>query len=733
MHKRIPIFLGILLTIFALWLLITSKPFIHHLLERLDDIGYDMQLTTRLLAKQSVPTTPIAIIDIDDASLQAEGRWPWPRDKIADLVNELSKQGAAVIAFDILLAEKERNIADAVSQELQAQNKLPGPLADVLKSNNQLFDNDAVLANALKTTNSVLAIGFLRTNQTQNVLPSPILTISPDESKQLNLILAKGYISNVPILQQAAKYGGFVNAYPDTDGILRHAPLLIQYGSGLYPSLSLQAVMQFLSLPIALVTPHYDHSIKLEGVQIGNQIIPTDERGQVLIPFVGKSFTFPYYSATNVLHGKIPPNALFQKILFIGTSATGLGDLKSTAIQNIFPGVEVQATLANGILLNNFSYRPAWTFGANLMLTLFFGLLASIIFPYLGPRAIGVLIVVLPPGLLLLNNWIWVQTGLILSFLMSVLLILAIAVMNIIYGYLFETRKREQLKDMFGQYVPEKHIDEMLKSSSSYALHGESREMSVLFADIRNFTQISETMQAAELVDMLNAFFTPMTEIIFNQQGTIDKYVGDLIMAFWGAPLFDKEHATHAIRAALEMQAKVKELQTLIAEHKWPEIRIGIGVNSGIMNVGDMGSQYRRNYTVLGDAVNLASRVEGLSKYYGVDIVVTESTAKNQTQFILQQLDRVRVKGKQQGVGIYHVIDFVTNLTPELKNELEQYQQALILYFQQQWQPAFEIMQELSKQFPHKKLYSIYIARLTEYLKTPPPSDWDGVYEHMSK
>lgn len=734
MNKRIPIIIGIMLVCLAIWTLITPTKFIRSLTERLDNLGYDLQLRTRVLTNASPSISPVAIVDIDDNSLKIEGRWPWPRSKLAALVDELHKQGAAVIAFDIFFSEKEHNIAKTIATRLTQKNLLNPALSAVLQKSEPLFDEDAIFAKSLARSETVLAIGFLPRKQTQNQLPPPLLILTPQEKSQLGIISSTGYISNIPLLQQAAKGGGFINIFSDNDGIIRRSPLILAYENKVYPALSLQAVMAFLGEKISLDTHSYGKEIKLEGIRIGSRVIPTDDRSQVLIPFIGKSYTFPYYSATEILQGKIAKDALLGKILFVGTSATGLGDLQATSIQNPFPGVEIQATLVNGILLNQFSYKPAWTLGANIFLTFALGLVAACLFPFFGPRILSIIIIVFPPALLFLNNWIWGKTGLILSFLVPVILFLVIAIFNIIYGYLFESRRREHLKIMFGQYVPEKHIDEMLKSPGrNYALRGEDRNMSVLFADIRNFTTISEGMPASELVNMLNTFFTPMTEIIFKHRGTIDKYVGDLIMAFWGAPLRDKNHARHAIQSALDMQAKIHSLHKRFAEHNWPEIKIGIGINSGIMSVGDMGSRFRRNYTVLGDTVNLASRIEGLSKFYGVDIIVAENTRRNQDRFIFRKLDRVRVKGKKEGVFIYEVICLASALTPELNQELERYHEALELYFQQKWDAAQSILTELQKSDTHKKIYRIYLERIQEFKLHPLPADWDGIYVHATK
>lgn len=733
MSKRIPIFLGILFVILAVWLLITPSRVVRSFIDRLDALGYDLQLRTRVLTEHSPPSNSIAIIDIDDKSLNAEGRWPWPRDKLATLIDHLQKEGATVIAFDMFFSEKEPNIAENLFTQLNKTKMLNTAFATLLKKNIPAFDADSIFAKSIADSPTVLAISFLPRPHTQNQLPAPLLRLTPDLQHQLNIVQAQGYISNIPLLQNAAKTSGFINIFPDSDGIIRRAPLLIDYQSNVYPALALQAVLSFFGGTIKLMTPSYGQQQQLEGIALGATIIPTDAKGQVLIPFIGKSYTFPYFSATDVLHGHLPQDALLGKIVFIGTSATGEGDLKATAIQNPFPGVEIQATIANGILEHNFSYKPAWTFGANVFFTIFFGLIAAFLFPYLGPRTLAAIILILPPGLLFINNWIWERSGLILSFLMPAMLILVSAIFNIIYGYLFETRRRERLKEMFGQYVPEEHIDEMLHTTSDYALHGEDREMTVLFADIRNFTSISEKLSAAELVEVLNTFFTPMTEIIFKHRGTIDKYIGDMIMAFWGAPLKDKHHARHALQSAIEMDAKLKDLRQQFAQHQWPDIKIGIGINSGMMSVGDMGSRFRRNYTVLGDAVNLAARIESLTKFYGVDILVTEATQRHQTKFVFRQLDRVKVKGKETGIEIYELICARTALTDELTQELEIFHQALADYFSQRWNEAETRMNTLHEKHPHKKIYRIYLDRIHEFKQTPPASDWDGIFVHTSK
>lgn len=733
MSKRIPFLIGFFLLIFALWVQLSSAPGIFHFRERLEDLVYDIQLRTLLLTHKKTVNTSVAIVDIDDNSLHEIGRWPWSRAKVSELLLRLQEDGAVVVAFDVLFSEKEDNIVDLLNTEIKKLPENNTQFSSFLEKLKPTFDYDAQFAETLKKIDAVLGITFAPEKEEIGALPPPLLTLSKKE-ENLGFIVAPGYIANIPTLGAAAKYQGFINVFPDNDGIIRRVPLFIRYQNNLYPSLALEAVRVFLLANVNLVTAEYGDELRLEGVQVGNHIIPTNTRSQVIVPFLGKSYTMPYYSAKDVLNKKTPPDAFQGKIVFIGTSAIALGDIHATAVEGVYPGVEVHATIAHGILEDKFNYKPSWALGAEVFLTVIFGLIFVFVFPFLGPRTLGLIIFIVPVAFVLLNNEILERTGLIISILIPIAIVILFAVVNILYGFLFETLKRERLKEMFGQYVPEKHIDEMLKTSGkNLALQGEDREMTVLFADIRNFTTLSEPLSASQLKDLLNEFFTPMTEIIFKYRGTIDKYVGDLIMAFWGAPLKDKKHAQHALSAALEMQSAVIQLQTEFAKRNLPEINIGIGVNTGIMSVGDMGSKFRRNYTVLGDAVNLASRVESLTKYYGAKIIATEFTQKDQTLFVFKLLDRVRVKGKNAAIPLYELISKRKDISSALSREVELSNHALEYYFKQEWQKALELFSQLSEEHPDVKLYRLYLSRIKEFQETPPPSDWDGVFIHTEK
>jgi adenylate cyclase len=732
--KRIPILLGLILVAFAVWMQITPQPIIRHWSTQLENIAYDFQFRAKLLTRFKPFNTSIAIVDIDDRSLSAEGRWPWPRSKLADLLDQIRENGAVVAAFDILFPEKENNLALVVFNKVNEKNLVPpSQIKSILDQIKSYFEDDDKFSNSIKKIDTILGLTFVPREQQQGAIPSPLLTLSTPVEKELAFIIPQGYISNITELQQSAKSGGFINVFADDDGVIRRLPLFIRYKDQLYPSLALEAARLYLLSNVALITAPYGDTYRLEGIKLGDKVISTDAHSQVIIPFQGKSYTFPYYSATDVLNKKLPPDSFAGKIIFIGTSATGLGDIKPTSVQSTFPGIEIQATVTDGLLKNNFSYSPDWSLGAELSLTVVLGCLFAFIFPYLGPRVLTLLIFFIPFALIMIDTWLWNKTGLILSILYPILLTLIIGMLNVIFGYFFETRRRERLKDMFGQYVPEEHIDEMLKSSGDYGLFGEDRDMTVLFADIRQFTAISEKLSAAQLKELLNEVFTPMTEIIFKYRGTIDKYVGDLIMAFWGAPLKNKHHAQNGIATALDMQDKIKALSPTLTAKGWPEIKIGIGLNSGIMSVGDMGSKYRRNYTVLGDAVNLASRIESLTKHYGVSIIVSEHTQKAQHRFVFRQLDKVQVKGIEKGINLFEVVCRKHDLTPALENELQLNDRALNYYFQQKWESSRKLFAQLTQDKPHKKLYKLYLARLAKFEKNPPPVDWDGVYIHTEK
>jgi adenylate cyclase len=729
MRKLIPITIGFIFVILNLWWNSTSNTLIRSINEKVNNLVYDIQLQNNIFFRARKPLDNIVIVDIDDRSLQAEGHWPWSRKKIALLNDKITQQFPSAISFDILFAEVFENKALNVLKVLNTTMPANNMCLNLLKENVNLFEEDHYFSQSIAKSRVNLAIVFSPKKITANPLPAPLFTVTP-EQQTLNFIKANGYIASLGILQKNSLGSGFINVKPDNDGIIRRAPLIIEYHNGIYPSLALQTIISLFGETVSLFAPQYGDRIFLEGVQIGHAIIPTDRYGQALIPFVGRNHSFKYYSATDVLNDRIPKEALLGKIILIGTTAVGLGDSQATAIQSPFPGVEIQATLINGFLQNIFSSVPAWSKTASLSFILIFGLISAILFPYLGPLVLSIISITIPIIVIQVNNYIWYKSGAIIPVSSAIFNIVLIAIFNMLYGFLFESRRRKKLKEMFGQYVDERYINLMMnKKSSNIILYSEKRELSVLFADIRNFTAISEKVSVNKLVRMLNAYFTRMTEIIMRHHGTIDKYVGDMIMAFWGAPLADENQIIHAIDAALEMQEKIK----LTRKRAITKISIGIGINTGTMSVGDMGSRYRRNYTVIGDAVNLAARIEGLTKVYGLKIMVAESmvTEASQEKFLFRKVDKVKVKGKNIPVMLFEVIGKKVEIAPSLFEEISLSNQALDYYFASNWNEAERIFQGLYS-LHGTVFYKIFIKRIKD-LKSHTRENWNGVFTHRRK
>lgn len=651
MKKLVPISLGLLIVLLCLWLQLTTQPQIMQWRHHLANLTYDTQIKFNHW-KIDPAKNPIAIVAIDDKSLKTIGRWPWDRKTLAKLVDTLYKSGAVAVVFDVVFSEPETNTALVIANILEQQNANPLAVSSVKQLSPQLA-GDALLGKSLKGGDSILGYIFhANPAAVQNQLPAPLLVL-PNNMSNNSIRRMPYYSSNIPLLQQAAANNGFINVYADPDGIIRRVPFLIEHELALYPSLSLAAVKTYLLSGVKINWEKVGDTWAIETVQLGKQFIPVDSAGQVLVPYYGKAASFPTYSAGDLLTSKIKPQSLAGKIVFIGATAFGLGDLQTTSIDSAFPGVEIQASIAYSIFNNQFLVIPAWAKGLEVVVILVIGILMALAFPYFSPYVSVLSLILFPVAIFFINN-LFLHNGIVLSFVIPNLNVILISILNMAYGYIFEKRRHLELSHIFGQYVPSEYIDEM--AEHHYEMHSEVREMTVLFSDIRNFTTMSEKSTPEGIAKILNRFFTPMTKIIFQNHGTIDKYVGDMIMAFWGAPLSDMDHRKHALEAALEMREMVTQLHKEFAAEGLPTIEIGIGISTGLMNVGDMGSEFRRAYTVIGDSVNLGSRLESLTKEYGANIIVSENTTKGQTDFIFRSLGQTHVKGKEILVNIFELV-----------------------------------------------------------------------------
>lgn len=699
-------------------------------LKRLDGLLYDSRLKL-MLSHREVKDLPVVIVDIDENSLKQLGRWPWSRQTVAQMLEQLTAAGASVVAFDVIFSEPERNPAQQVLQS--GQQRLSAETTSELRQIAPLLDADHQFASSLENKDVVLGFLFQQEQLAVGLLPETYVSMD-SEASQSSVSQFAGYVANTAVLQQQSAGTGFINSSPDPDGFIRQAALLIRYQDKVYPSLALEAARLYaLAQQLEVETAPLQQINTIVGVTVGNTRINTDLYGRVLIPYRGPARSFPYISAVDVVHGSLDKALLKDAVVFVGTSAVGHADLRSTPVGVQYPGVEVHANVFEGLIYPELIHsHPDWAEALVFLFLVVLGVLMSLLFPALGPVSLA-----LTGGILLLltlggNLYSWQVLKLDLPLTSSLLLILGLTLLNLIYGFFGASQQKNRIKSIFDQYVPPAHIDEMLNHPDSVSLDGKRKEMSVLFSDIRGFTNLSEKLTATELKSLLNRYFSPITKTIFEHQGTIDKYVGDMVMAFWNAPLDVKAHAELAVKAGFSMLKITDELSKSFVLDGLPSIDIGVGINTGEMNVGDMGSEYRRAYTVLGDAVNLGSRLESLTKYYGVRFLVSQMTAKQCQNIMFRTIDKVKVKGKTEAVIIYEPVDPDLLINPDFVAALQLHEQALVLYWQQDWNQAEQLWASLYQQH-HDKLYSLYLERLTYYRTHHTGADWDGVYTHAEK
>ncbi|MCG5530777.1 adenylate/guanylate cyclase domain-containing protein [Halorhodospira halochloris] len=652
--KAWPLILGLTMLIAVVWAAYTQFGPVREAVDTAERFFYDQRLLWTQTGQDDFDTE-VVVIDIDESSLARIGRWPWPRATVAELTERLWDAGVVVIGYDVVFAEPERNIAEQVAQAVD-DPQLKTHLARLREQ----FDGDKRLADSLSKGDSVLGF-ILHSDQAGTKvgsLPPPTKDSLSIEQRPLTVFRLPSATASRPELVEAASASGFFTVRPDPDGVVRRAPLLLGYEDKLYSSLALEVVRQYQLLhSIDIISKPFADAKAIDRVELGGLEIPTDYRGQVLIPYRGPEKTFPYVSAADVLEGKAAEEELEGKIALLGTSALGLYDLRPTPVGSAYPGVEVHATLIDAMLKGDFPRQPAWAEGADFITLMSSGLLLTATLPFLAPLSTLILVAALLAAVIATNLRAWAAHGIVLSIIPTLAAVTLITFVNLGWGFLFEYRRRNMLRQRFGEYVPPELVEQMAERPDEYNLEGETREITLLFADIRGFTTLSEKLDAATLKSVLNRFFTPMTRIIFEHHGTIDKYVGDMIMAFWGAPMDDPEQRKNALEAAFAMLRETDRLKEEFAAEGLPAIEIGIGLNTGPASVGDMGSEYRRAYTALGDSVNLAARTESKTKDYGVRLLVTEHTREGlEKQYSFREIERVQVKGRNEPVTMYEPI-----------------------------------------------------------------------------
>lgn len=685
-------------------------------------------------------TDAVVIVDIDERSLKEHGQWPWPRNIVADLTRIIYDSGALVLGFDILFAEKDRTSPAALFTRYKDVFSSCSNLDVILQNldENQGLDHDRLLGNTIASGTSVLGYMFLFREDSlkiAGVAPFPSLSVSIDSEDadfaDLKLIPAYRPILNIPEIATASSEG-FFNVFPDQSGTVRKVPLFLMLDNIPYPSLAFEMVRlakgeQDVRLHLSDIGDKQHRT--LIGISLGNTFIRTDDLGHLTVNFRGPYNTFKYLSATDVLKG-VSTDFLRDKYVLIGSSATGIMDLIATPFSSRVPGVEVHANVIDNLIKGD---AMAWENYTEIGLTYFIiivaGLLLVVSLVYLGPFLGFSTGLVILAAIVVGNYWFLFlnQQLLGVSYILSSLLAVFMTVS--LFNYFFEGRKRLFIRRAFSHYVSPSVVNELLKNPEKLNLSIESREVTILFCDIRNFTTLSEVTQPTELGQFLNRYFSLMTDIILKHNGMVDKYIGDAIMAIWGTPLDDREHATNAVRAALEMVTTIEPGGYPLLLLAGKTIEVGIGINTGFVSAGNFGSSKRFDYTVLGDNVNLASRIEGLTKFYHIKILISEFTAKVlPAEFNCRFIDKVMVKGRNKAVDLFEPVP-QNEKVKIVETEAEQYRTAMESYKTGQFAQALALFDALQEQKP-QWLYEMYRERCRIFLANPPPAEWQGVHDH---
>jgi adenylate cyclase len=726
--------LAILLAALAAW---TSQPTV---LVELRNLVFDSFIR---FAPRAYEPAPVTIVDIDDASLEKLGQWPWPRTELARLVSRLDALGAASIALDILLSEPDRTSPATMLRDLP---ELPAtdPLAERLKA---LPDHDAALAAALGKASVVT--GFAGIDRAGGRLPAlkSGFAFAGDNPAPF-LPNFPGATADLPALEAAAKGNGSVNDIPDTDGMVRRVPLLVAIGNKVYPSLSAEALRVGQGASSFVVKSSGANGVAAFGqhtgvdqIKIGALLVPTDAEGQIWIRDTGHQ-PQRFVPAWKIFEPGFDAAAIKDHVVLVGTSAAGLKDLRATPLDPAAPGVELHAQAIEQMLLGEFLQRPDWAQGAELVYMLVLGILLMILLPRVGASWAALAGGASVAGAIGASWYLYREHSWLLDPVYPSLVCALVYVTSSSILYLRTELERQSVRNAFSRYLSPSIVEQLARHPERLALGGEMREMTLLFSDIRGFTTISESFDAQGLTSFMNHYLTPMTDVILAKAGTIDKYMGDAIMAFWNAPLDDARHAENGCRAALAMRAELVRLnegwraEADAAGRRPLEVRIGVGLNTGVCCVGNMGSDQRFDYSVLGDDVNLASRLEGQSKTYGVDIVIGEATATQVPHLAMLELDLIKVKGKTRPVRVFALIgDERIGETAAFAALKTAHDGMLAAYRTRQWAEARRALDSCRAEAPDslRALYALYDERIALCESAPPPPDWDGVFVALTK
>jgi adenylate cyclase len=729
LRSRLDLILPTLVLVIAVVLRFNEPPVV----EQLRNLAFDAY---QRIKPRPLGEAPVRIVDIDEESLKQIGQWPWPRDILAQLVDKLTEAGAAAIAFDVLFAEPDRLAPQALLQRWQRRPDFT-QLGDVI---GKLPDPDVELAKSLGNANSVVSFVLLNgTRRGTPVLKAGFATAGDDP---LSFVFGfGGAVTSLPALEAAAKGNGSVTSIPDADGVIRRVPLVFGFDKKLYPSLAAEAlrVAQGASGYVikssgASGESSLGASTGINHIRIGDFIVPTDASGRLLLWDSGPA-PVRFFPAWKVLARQFSQDTFNGQIVLVGTSVEGLKDIKSTPLSAATPGVEIHAEVLEQIINGQFLQRPDWATGAELVLMVLLGILLIFVLRWAGAIWSGAVGLAFAAGAVAISWFAFARLGWLIDPLFPTFAAFAVYLSGSAVGYARTEMERRWVRGAFGQFLSPVLVEKLTRHPELLKLGGEMRELTIMFCDIRDFTALSERLDPHALTHLINSFLTPMSLLIQQKDGYVDKYIGDCIMAFWNAPVDVPDHAGQAVASALAMRGELVRLNQAWAEEaaraQQPPVRlaIGMGINSGRCVAGNMGSETRLAYTAMGDSVNLASRLEGLSKAYGVDIVVGEDSAAAAPGYGYVELDQVRVKGRQQPLRIYTVLD-----EPPAPALAAHHEEMIAAYRRQDWAAAAAALAACRNMAPIlAPLYKLYETRISDYSTRPPPPDWDGVYVALTK
>ncbi|MEQ8391408.1 MAG: adenylate/guanylate cyclase domain-containing protein [Thalassospira sp.] len=749
LHYLVPLII-LLSCIFMRW---QDVPFV-------DQLRLNVFDTYQRVSPRPFEDVGVRIIDIDERSLEEMGQWPWPRTRLAGLVYRLRSAGARVVGFDVVFAEPDRTSPARVVQDWPKGREID----EITKLAETLPDHDNLFAQFIRGTGQVVTAVQL-TNKSVDSPPRQVgnFSVSGEAGRKLSDFIAvlPGAAKNLEVIENAASGNALVNVSPEQDGIVRRVPLLAALdhplpviGMPVYPTLSLEMLRVLQDAPHTMNvrmsgasgSTRWTQSEGIEAIRVGKITIPTDHAGNMWVHFSGHQKA-RYISAADVMNDSLPQGSLRDTFVLIGTSAAGLLDLRSTPLDPVLPGVEIHAEMLEQMLLEHFLTRPYWAAETEMLVLLLLGLFFVMSVPRLGavwPALIGG---TLAFGAFGFSWWAYETRLLLIDPVYPLISLLAVYLATSSIGFMRTEGERRQVRTAFGNYLSPALVNELSRHPERLKLGGETRDMTLMFCDVRGFTSISEGFKSNPqgLTRLINRLLTPLSDCILNREGTIDKYMGDCIMAFWNAPLDVENHAHHACDSALAMRHALDVLNTeRLAEAKQDDapflpLNVGVGINCGDCLVGNMGSDQRFDYSVLGDAVNLAARLEGQSKNYGVDIVLGEEVAKRvERDFAILELDLIAVKGKSEAVHIYALLgDSALYGSDAFQNCQTLHKEMLVAYRQRNWDAAIDLIaqcREASRGVGALAgLYDMYHGRIDIFKQTPPPADWDGVFVATSK